>query len=56
VRSRENHFMPVSLVQSQLAALERPDAEHDVLTISAEQPIEAVLANALKVLQMGGNT
>lgn len=49
--SRKGHFMPPSLLASQFATLERPGAdEPDVLTVSVEQPIEAVAADAVRAL------
>jgi len=35
--ARSGHFMPVSLVDSQLATLERPRAHEDALTLVTEQ-------------------
>ncbi|MEG1969872.1 MAG: gluconokinase, GntK/IdnK-type [Burkholderiaceae bacterium] len=46
VCSRPGHFMPASLVDSQLATLERPDAERDVITIDATLPLSAVVVAA----------
>ncbi len=46
VFARPGHFMPASLVESQLATLERPDAEHDVITIDATLPLPAVVVAA----------
>lgn len=36
--ARAGHFMPVGLVDSQLATLERPHAEEDALTLVTEDP------------------
>ena len=36
VASRKDHYMPASLVDSQFAALEPPDGEGDVVTLSAD--------------------
>lgn len=41
VASRRGHFMPASLVQSQLAALERSD---DLITVDATRPIDELVA------------
>ena len=38
------HFMPASLLDSQLAALEPPADDEDALTIDGEVPLEAVVA------------
>ena len=43
MRTRKGHFMPASLLDSQLAILERPDAGEPALTVSIEPPIEAVI-------------
>lgn len=37
---RSGHYMPASLLQSQLATLERPDSEETVFTIDAAAPPE----------------
>lgn len=50
MRSRSGHFMPVSLVESQLATLEPPAAERDVITIDATLPLEAVVVAAESAL------
>jgi gluconokinase len=51
VRARHHHFMPPSLVPSQFATLERPDAtERDALTVSAEGPVDTVLSAARAAL------
>ncbi len=39
---RENHFMPVSLLDSQFAALESTETEKDILTIDTAQNRQAV--------------
>ena len=48
---REGHFMPLSLLDSQFDALEEPIAEPQVVTISAEQTPEAMLADAVAGLR-----
>jgi carbohydrate kinase (thermoresistant glucokinase family) len=46
---RRNHFMPASLVESQLATLEIPDVEENVLTLDiSDSPViivNAIIAN-----------
>jgi gluconokinase len=42
---RTDHFMPESLLESQFAILEEPT---DSMTVSVEQPLEAVVAEVLK--------
>ena len=45
---RENHFMPASLLQSQLQTLESPTkAESDVIQIDANQTPDAVLSEII---------
>lgn len=44
------HFMPPSLLQSQLETLEEPE---DAVTIDAAQPLEAVVAAAVAAAQDG---
>lgn len=45
--AREGHFMPASLLDSQLATLERPDADEHAITIvndgSVDEAVEATL-------------
>jgi gluconokinase len=45
--ARQGHFMPASLLDSQLATLEPPDADEDCITIRAEQPTDEQLRIAL---------
>ncbi|SFR31686.1 gluconokinase [Yoonia tamlensis] len=45
--ARENHYMPVSLLDSQFAALEVP--RNPAVTVSIDQPVPAIIA-ALSVL------
>lgn len=53
VAERPNHFMPPSMVRSQMSILEPPtEQEIDVLSVDVARPIEEVQAEALnKVLQ-----
>ncbi|MGV0910927.1 gluconokinase [Martelella sp. FOR1707] len=44
---RTGHFMPVSLLQSQLATLERPDGEPGVVVVDIDQSLEAIVDAAL---------
>ncbi|MFO1288257.1 MAG: gluconokinase [Rubrivivax sp.] len=44
--ARQGHYMPASLLPSQLAALEPPAADEDALALSIEQPPEALAAAA----------
>lgn len=43
--SRESHFMPESLLDSQLQTLERPT---DALTVSIDQPVAEIMSSILK--------
>jgi len=53
VAERPNHFMPASMVQSQLDILEPPTAqETDVLSVDVARPLDEVMAETLdRVLQ-----
>ncbi|EHS49411.1 carbohydrate kinase, thermoresistant glucokinase family [Rhizobium sp. PDO1-076] len=44
---RTDHYMPLSLLDSQLAALEPPVAEADVISIDINQPLEAIVDMAM---------
>lgn len=44
---RKNHFMPASLLDSQLATLERPAADEDVISIELDGDIDAQLEAAI---------
>jgi len=48
--ARTGHFMPLGLLDSQLATLEVPTAEPGVVTVSIDQPVEGVVADALQGL------
>lgn len=45
--ARSGHFMPASLLNSQFAALQRPNDEADVITVSAGVPPSAVVTEAI---------
>jgi gluconokinase len=47
---RRGHFMPVSLLDSQLATLERPGPDEQAVTVDVTQPIEDQMAAALAAL------
>jgi len=42
--AREGHFMPVQLLDSQLATLEMPDEEEAVIVVPGDLPLDAQLA------------
>ncbi len=50
---RERHFMPVSLLESQLATLESPLTEPDVVAVGIDGTKEEVLARALDAFGAG---
>ncbi|KQZ95272.1 gluconokinase [Rhizobium sp. Root564] len=45
--AREGHYMPLSLLDSQLATLELPQDERDVVTVEIEQPLERIVSDAI---------
>ena len=47
---RPAHFMPAALLSSQLATLERPDADERAVTVAAEGGVEATVARVLFAL------
>lgn len=47
---RKGHFMPASLLDSQLAALEDPSAEPDVVTVDIDATVTDVIAASLREL------
>ncbi len=49
--AREGHFMPVSLLDSQLATLEDPSGEPGVVTVDIDATIEQIVAAARKCLE-----
>jgi gluconokinase len=62
VGSRSGHLFPQSLVTSQFSALERPQGEPGVTTVTAHDPVEqqvgavmAWLAEISRTLRRGGN-
>ena len=56
VSARQGHYMPASLVTSQFAALERPDNEDRVTTVSADTPVESIVRMFLAALSATPNT
>ena len=48
--ARRNHFMPASLLDSQLATLEDPTGEAGVVTVDIDASIERIVAAALQGL------
>ncbi|MFO6463009.1 gluconokinase [Jannaschia sp. KMU-145] len=50
---RTGHFMPVSLLDSQLATLEVPGAEEGVVTADITRPLDVIAAEAAGALRRG---
>ncbi|MBX5170658.1 gluconokinase [Rhizobium sp. NZLR1b] len=53
---RKGHFMPVSLLESQLTTLEAPTGEHGVVTVDIDDTIDGISATALEGLAALGIT
>ncbi|MDU0361070.1 gluconokinase [Rhizobium sp. 25PS6] len=53
---RKGHFMPVSLLDSQLATLEVPTGEQGVVTVDIDDTVDGIAATALKGLAALGIT
>jgi gluconokinase len=51
IGGRTGHFMPASMLDSQLATLEPPAASEPVVRVSVESPLEAVVEAAVAALQ-----
>jgi gluconokinase len=49
--ARKGHFMPLSLLQSQLATLEDPSAEAGVITIDIAGTTDEVVADAIRAVR-----
>ncbi|WP_319530676.1 gluconokinase [uncultured Cohaesibacter sp.] len=48
---REQHFMPVALIESQIATLEVPDGEPDVIRLDIDKLPEELVERIAKVLE-----
>ena len=46
MRGRQGHFMPTSLLDSQIATLEAPGADEDALTLDISRPRDELIAKA----------
>jgi gluconokinase len=42
VNARKGHYMPASLLRSQLDTLERPGADENAVSVSIDQPVEDI--------------
>ncbi|MFC4625674.1 gluconokinase [Daeguia caeni] len=54
LQGRTGHFMPVSLIESQLATLEAPENEDLVLTVDAAAKPDTIMAACINWLSKGG--
>jgi gluconokinase len=50
INARKGHFMPPSLLESQLATLELPGLDERARTIDIDQRIEKIFADAVAFL------
>jgi gluconokinase len=53
MNARKGHFMPPSLLDTQLATLEPPTPDEGAITVSVEQPVEKVVDAVLGALPAG---
>lgn len=51
VGSRQGHFMPASLVDSQFATLEAPAADENALTLDATRPIADIVGDVVSLFE-----
>ncbi|MEM7642976.1 MAG: gluconokinase [Pseudomonadota bacterium] len=49
--AREGHFMPVSLLESQLATLERPGPDEAAIPVDITDPVETMVSGIVAALQ-----
>ena len=47
---RQSHYMPLTLLQSQLATLERPSGDENAITVDIEKPVADIAALILRRL------
>jgi gluconokinase len=50
IAERKGHFMPSTLLDSQLATLEMPNADENAVTINIDQEPAAIVAQALNFI------
>jgi gluconokinase len=55
IANRKGHFMPASLLESQLATLEIPGADENAVIIDIALPVEAQMERAVKFLMKDHN-
>jgi len=51
--ARRGHFMPASLLDSQLATLERPEADEQALRLEGDEPAGVMVESVLDWLAVG---
>lgn len=51
LRSRAGHFAPATLLDSQLATLEEPASDEEVLIVNGERPVAELVAQVLRTLR-----
>lgn len=51
MQARKNHFMPLTLLDSQFAALEPLEADEDSVSVDIDQSLEAIIAQAARHLE-----
>ncbi|MBB3979201.1 gluconokinase [Rhizobium azooxidifex] len=51
MQERKGHFMPASLLDSQLATLEDPSGEEGVVTVDIDAPLDEIVATSLERLR-----
>ncbi len=51
--ARQGHYMPVSLLESQFAALEEPGPEEPAIAVDIDAPPQALAARILATLRLG---
>lgn len=54
--ARTDHYMPASLLESQLATLEPPGADENVLRLDARKPVPILVADAIAGLGLAPAT
>lgn len=55
LKNRSNHFMPASLLSSQLKTLELPEQDESVISVDTDQPVEKILEKIISTLLKNQN-
>jgi gluconokinase len=53
--TRQGHFMPASLLDSQLATLEPPLPREDILVVDGTRPVEELVGSVVELLRKRGH-